>query len=83
MHRSLPSLRAKRDRVYKDQVFNAEVLHAPGDGTDVPLILRLDEDDAKRGHHVPLSGKVVKVLPRERFADETILERVRTKSVFV
>lgn len=50
MHRSLPCVVPDRTGPDEDQVGHIEVPHGPRNGSDVPLTLRLDENDADVRH---------------------------------
>src|SRR6266705_4012999 len=49
-HRPLAGLDTEPTRVHEDQILGTEVPHRSRDGPDVPLVLRLHEDDANRRH---------------------------------
>src|SRR5881628_220391 len=49
-HGPLPCFRSEPARSHEHEVRDAEVLHGPRDGADIPLVLRLHEDDADPRH---------------------------------
>src|SRR5436309_3279332 len=48
--RTSSRLRTQPTRLHQHKIRDAEVLHGPRDGADIPLVLRLHEDDADRRH---------------------------------
>lgn len=50
VHRPTSRDVSKRTRFYEDEILDVEIPHNPGDGADVPLVLRLDENYADSVH---------------------------------